>query len=145
MKYIYGSNAGIFQHLYWVDAISVLNLATAISNLWQLPTAIVLMLVAGTLMWCNLNAEKVGITPALWAEPARDYKPQRALGWPLPAYPSYDLYYGFDTSGRTLFDARDEWKFLPIVIDAMIAAGVIIAAAKLCASLIRRRERNRTE
>ena len=87
---------------------------------WQihLSTAIVLMFVAGFLLWLNF-------TPGQRFDPQRGINlPETNLGWPLPIY------------GTTVFERNMGFLRAAIVADVMFALICLTFAAKVCEGAI---------
>ena len=100
---------------------------------FHLSTAIVLMFVAGGLMWMNMRdrgsfLEQVAAT---------------RHGWPFAATEKTEYYFG---SGSIPFDPdpdphRTRVSVVGVVADCLVALAILCVVGVLCERLIRRRER----
>jgi hypothetical protein len=102
---------------------------------WQfhLSTAVLLILLAGGLLWlqlCDYLAQRqyAPLPPGIFA----------SYGWPVLAYKfEYNFY---DQGSSVVQESVHRWKPLGVAVDALVALGVLVCAASFSEFLIRRRE-----
>ena len=88
---------------------------------FHLSTAVVLMFVAGGLMWANMTKSVVMLS-----------RPAESFGWPVPF-----LIYRVGMKG----DVYQDWYHACFVLDALLALCILLLCALSCEYLLRRRER----
>ncbi|MCK6470943.1 MAG: hypothetical protein L6R28_04275 [Planctomycetes bacterium] len=116
----------------------------------HLSTCVVLMVVAGALVWANVEirfeGETIGLNPAGQPQknPARracGVAEKHDQGWPFNFRTSYKA------QGEHPYELHIDakWGSGAFVMDICIAIAVLVLAAFLCEYLIRRRERMRQD
>ena len=105
----------------------------------HLSTAIVMMVVAGGLLWMNLH-RRPG-EPNLAPDSEQYYgtiypSNYDAYGWPH----GITLWFNSETNEHTVFTFRHPAYLLPIVIDVLVALLILFVVWRCCEYVVRRRE-----
>ena len=98
----------------------------------HLSTAVVLMFVAGTIMWLN-TIPGIGWSGGVNIGPTRPGEGYSFLGWPY-----WNRLLVFTTSSEKLIG--DQWIDVGIYYDVLTAIGILAGTAFACELCIRRRE-----
>jgi hypothetical protein len=106
----------------------------------HLSTAVVLMFVAGALVWANIVArpspESFGVE-TFWTQNGAQY-----YGWPLQAYVSWATKHIADPATDRVVFNPPHWSIVAVLVNAL-AAVVVITVTAICTEcvVLRRRER----
>jgi len=103
----------------------------------HLSTAVVLMVVAGVLLWANVvdvSFDNVRVF--------RPYEHVEGIGWPLPLYtdPAGDVYWSGPPEYYEQIMLRN-WEYSNILINLFTALAILTAVAVGCEGWVRRRAR----